>query len=582
VSDLDDLAHDYLRGFAELDPVAAVSLGMANVPPGLTDYGPDGAASRAELARALRDALPLVAPNSDRDRVACESIRERVAVGLDWYATGEWMRDLRIMGGPHNEIRRLFELAPQETEADWEAMLDRLRLVPGAVASFRLALNEGVNRSATASRRQAVACAVQAATIADGWFRAHVADRLDLPARLVTPLATAAYDAEEAYGELADYLRCEYAEKATTTDGVGRERYELASRRWNGVELDLEDTYAWGWDELRRIEQEMLVVSDRIAPGCGIDGAIEVLETDPTRSILGFHAFIDWLQELLDTTVNELAGTHFDIPEPVKAVQAHVAPPGSAAAPYYTRPSADFSRPGMVWWSNPGRPRIPLWVEVTTAYHEGVPGHHLQLGYTSWLGDRLNPFQSHLGAVSGHIEGWALYAERLMGEHGRLEYPDYMLGMLAEQAHRAARVVVDIGLHLGLRLPRGKQHVGERWTAEMAVPFMVATGRRPRAFMESEVMRYLGWPAQAIGYKVGERIWLTTRDRVRQQEGASFDVKRFHHRALELGMVGLAQLEREMIKPWRALRPMHARGSADALDPELAPSTRPSTWTHPT
>jgi uncharacterized protein (DUF885 family) len=321
----------------------------------------------------------------------------------------------------------------------------------------------------------------------------------------------------------------------------------LASRRWTGLELDLDETYAWGWDELARIRSEMTAVAEQISPGGGIDGAIEILENDPDRSIFGIDAFITWLQQLMDTAVEELAGSHFDIPDPLKRVEAHIAPPGTAAAMYYTRPTGDFSRPGRTWYPDLGRGRYPLWVEVSTAYHEGVPGHHLQLGYTCWLGDRLNAFQSHRGNVSGHTEGWALYAERLMGEFGYLDNPDYRLGMLAAQAHRAARVIVDIGLHLQLDIPDDqKYHPGEKWTPELAVPFMVDAGRRTEAFMASEVDRYLGWPAQAISYKVGERVWLAVREAVRKSEGSDFDLRRFHQRAFGLGLVGLGQLEREL------------------------------------
>jgi uncharacterized protein (DUF885 family) len=314
--------------------------------------------------------------------------------------------------------------------------------------------------------------------------------------------------------------------------------------------LDLDETYAWGWEELHRIQSEMSVVAEQITPGGGIDGAIELLETDPGRQIVGIENLVAWLQDLMDARIEDLGAKQFDIPEPVRRVEAMVAPPGSAAAMYYTSPSEDFSRPGRTWYPDLGKPTFPLWVEVSTAHHEGVPGHHLQLGYTRWLGERLNPFQQYRGTVSGHIEGWALYAELLMGELGYLENPDYLLGMLAAQAHRAARVIVDIGMHLKLAIPSDETyHPGERWTPELAVPFMVDAGRRTEAFMASEVDRYLGWPGQAISYKVGERVWLRTRERVRQREGKDFDLKGFHERAFELGLVGLGQLEDELTSP---------------------------------
>src|SRR2546423_2288460 len=134
-----------------------------------------------------------------------------------------------------------------------------------------------------------------------------------------------------------------------------------------------------------------------------------------------------------------LDGPHFDIPEPVRTVEAMIAPPGGAAAMYYTPPSEDFRRPGRTWYPTLGRTRFPLWMEVSTAYHEGVPGHHLQLAHVRWLGDRLNPFPRLMG-WTGQTEGWALYAERLMDDLGLMDKPDYRLGMLANHAFRAARV----------------------------------------------------------------------------------------------------------------------------------------------
>jgi uncharacterized protein (DUF885 family) len=544
-SRIDQLSSAYVRRYAELHPFAAISMGLPDPPDGLTDYGPEAQESRADIARDLLNAVAKETPSNDRDRVAVESIQDRLGVELNQHDAGEWMRELRIFGSPAQSIQQTFELVPHATVSDWQSVVERMAHVPRAIASYRSALEEGVRRNVVAARRQALACGAQAATTGDGYFRDYVSESPE--GRLGERLADAARDADASYHELAAYLRGDYLSAASDVDGVGRERYELACRRWTGLDLDLDETYAWGWDELARIRSEISAVADQILPGGGIDGAVELLETDPDRSILGIDDFIAWLQQLMDTALEELATAHFDIPDPLKRIEARVAPPGTAAAMYYTRPTEDFSRPGRTWYPDLGRGRFPLWVEVSTAYHEGVPGHHLQLGYTAWLGDRLNAFQRHRGSVSGHTEGWALYAERLMGEFGYLDNPDYMLGMLAAQAHRAARVIVDIGLHLGMDLPDDQDyHPGEQWTPELAVPFMVDAGRRTEAFMASEVDRYLGWPAQAISYKVGERVWLAVRETVQRREGSSFDLRRFHQRAFELGLVGLGQLEREL------------------------------------
>jgi uncharacterized protein (DUF885 family) len=223
-----------------------------------------------------------------------------------------------------------------------------------------------------------------------------------------------------------------------------------------------------------------------------------------------------------------------------------IAPPGGAAAMYYTGPSEDLSRPGRTWYPTLGKTRFPLWGEVSIAYHEGVPGHHLQVAQVRYLAQRLSRFQ-RMTFVGGHGEGWALYAERLMDELGYLENPDYRLGQLRAQAMRAVRVIVDIGLHLELSIPADSLfHPGEAWTPALAQDFATTRSYFPADFMSSEIVRYLGWPAQAICYKVGERAWLQARDEVKARHGSEFDLKAFHAAALDLGPMGLDQLRVEL------------------------------------
>src|SRR4029079_16972801 len=301
------------------------------------------------------------------------------------------------------------------------------------------------------------------------------------------------------------------------------------ARMFNGIELDLNETYEWGWSELHRIERAMGSVGDRILPGEPVTEVIAHPERDPTRSIEGVDEFRAWLQDLLDSTVADLDGTHFDIPDPVKQVEAMIAPPGGAAAMYYTGPSEDFSRPGRTWYPTLGKTVFPLWGEVSICYHEGVPGHHLQIAQVRYLADTLTRFQRVLAGSSGHAEGWALYAERLMGELGYLDDPAFELGMLSAQAMRAVRVIVDIGMHLELPIPaRERYHPGDRWNADIALPFVIERSCFPEDFMKSEVDRYLGLPGQAISYKVGEREWLAACADAQARKGDAFDLKAFH------------------------------------------------------
>ena len=552
-----EISEQYVERVAALDPVTATFEGIPGYDSELTDYSPDGIKERLEHARTVLRQVSDVTPDEDHERVAAEVLRSHLEAGIDISETGEDLRPLRVIGSPISDVRICFDLMPRETLEDWEVIAARTAAVPHSLDTIVMSLREGMRTGLVAARRQAVACARQA----DTWggrdtgtkpYYLELLDDLDASG-IATPALRARLEevgrrATEAYALMGRFLVDEYLPVAAEKDAVGPERYKRWARVFLGSDnLDLIDTYDWGWEELARIEHAMRTTAERILPGEPLPAVIEHLDQDQTRTIEGEDALRAWLQGLIDRTIAELDGVHFDIPDRMKRCEAMIAPPGGAAAMYYTGPSEDFSRPGRTWYPTLGRTGFPIWGEVSICYHEAVPGHHLQIGMTKYLTDRLNRFQRTLAWNAGHGEGWALYAERLMGELGYLDDPAFELGMLRAQAMRAVRVVVDIGLHLELPIPASEQHhPGERWTPDLALPFVVGRSHFDEEFMKSEVDRYLGWPAQAISYKVGERVWLECREEVRQRAGKKFDLKSFHSRALELGPLGLDQLRQEL------------------------------------
>ena len=556
MSDVDDLAARYVDGFARVDPVAATLAGITGRDAEMTDYSPAGIDARAELDRSSLQALCRLAGPTGRSRIAAEVMMERLSVALDQYEADERLRDLNPIFSPLQLVRRCFDLMPTETERHWATVATRLAAVPGALRGAEEAWKAGMDKGVVAARRQVVACADQAAVWGgerkgtEPFFVALVGrygGSPDGPRSLRRALEAAATAATAAYARAGSFLRDVYAPAARGEDGVGAESYVAWARAFNGVELDLRETYDWGWEELHRLEAEMALVAERVVPGGRVAEVIDLLEHDPERSIHDVETFRRWLQDLMDTTVEALDGVHFDIPERVRRIEAMIAPDGGAAAMYYTPPSEDFRRPGRTWYPTLGRRRFPLWGEVSIAYHEGVPGHHLQLGHLRHLGERLSRFQRTVAFVAAHAEGWALYAERLMGELGYLEPAEYELGMLRAQVLRACRVVVDIGLHLGLRIPASHGFAGgEPWSPARAVDFLRHHTYFSGEFLQSEVDRYLGMPGQAISYKVGERAWLETRADTQRRLGPAFDLRAFHGNALDLGPMGLDQLRREM------------------------------------
>jgi uncharacterized protein (DUF885 family) len=543
------LADRHLSLLCALDPIRATVLGVRGHDHELTDYSPDGVSERIELSRRTLADLAGASIDDDDDRRCAALLRDRLSVEIDAYEAGEHLRPLRLIGSPVGVLRSVFDLTPHRTENEWLNVAQRIEAVPTAYGRFLQSLRLGMQRRLVAAPRQAVACADQADTWAgahgEPWFATYVRDA---PATLRGRLDLAARNATAALADVARFLRHEYAAHAAhQRDAVGPERYALAVRQHQGTQLDVKEAYEWAWNELARIEDEMARTAHEIVPGGSIDDARAHLDAGGP-AINGTAALVAFLQDLIDRTIDTLSETHFDIAPPLRACRAMLAPPGTAAAQYYTSPTPDFGRPGQTWNPTLGRTRFPVWSEVSTCYHEAVPGHHLQLGQWTYLTGVLSRYQTST-YPTGNVEGWALYAERLMDELGYLDDPGNRLGYLVAQQLRATRVIVDIGMHNELELPIGQPfHPGERFTPELGHQFLHEHAGRDHEFLDSEFVRYLGWPAQAISYKLGERVWLAGRDAARKARGADFDLKQWHMNALSLGGLGLDDLADELAK----------------------------------
>ncbi len=555
------IADGYVEALAALEPAIATALGLPGHERKMPDLSPEGFERIAELNRETASTVARTGVSHDHERIAREVMTERLGLAIELFEAKEHLHSLRIIGSPLQEVRQLFDLMRKATDEDWANIAARLKLVPRALAGYRQSLSVGLQEKLSTSKRQAAEAAEQCrvwAGLADAdgktsFFRQLVGafERAspagDWPDSLRADMAQGVEAAMEGYGQMYRYLADEYLPVSLDAEAAGAERYGLRARSFLGATIDLEETYQWGWDELYRIEEDLRKTADRIIPGASIEEVTVLLESDPRRAIHGVDNYRAWLQDLHDQALAELHGKHFDIPEAIRRIEVMIPPPGGALAAYYTRPSEDLSRPGRTWWPTGTQTVFPTWGAVTTAYHEGVPGHHLQIATARLQVETLSRYQRLLTFVSGHGEGWALYAERLMAELGYLDNPDYYLGMLSSQALRAVRVVINIGLHLGLRIPPGERfHPGEVWSYDLAVDFAVQRALQPRDFMESEVVRYLGWPGQAISYKVGERYWLAAREAAKRAGGSGFDLRTFHSKALALGPMGLEQLHHEL------------------------------------
>ncbi|MGV9340615.1 DUF885 domain-containing protein [Streptomyces sp. NPDC003688] len=548
------IADAYVDELVALDPVTGTYLGVTESSSRLPDYSPAGQEAVAELARTtlarLAEAERLPGADSDAERRCARLLRERLTAELAMHDAEEHLRAVGNMHTPGHSVRDVFTLTPAETEEDWAAIVERLRAVPAAYAGYRASLELGLERKLFAAPRPTGVFVEQLTEWADtgegrGWFEDFAAAG---PDALRTELDEAARAATASVAELRDWMRDVYAPAVEGAPNVvGRERYARMSRHFNGTDLDLDVAYAYGWSEFHRLYAEMVKEAEKILPGAKTPWAALKHLDEHGRHIEGVEETRQWLQDLMDRTIADLDGTHFELAEPVRKVESRIAPPGSAAAPYYSAPSEDFSRPGRTWLPTMGATRFPVYDLVSTWYHEGVPGHHLQLAQWAYVAGDLSRYQATVGGVSANAEGWALYAERLMDELGYLTDAEQRLGYLDAQMMRALRVIVDIGMHLELEIPADSPfHPGERWTPELAEEFFVAHNSRPADFLASELTRYLTMPGQAIGYKLGERVWLLGRERARERHGDSFDLKAWHMAALSLGSLGLDDLLEEL------------------------------------
>ncbi len=548
-----EISDRYVQDLAKLDPITATVLGIPGHDEELTDYSGEGHRARAELARRALAEMRAAEPADDSEEVARSVFCERVGLDVELHDAGEDMGALNIVASPVQELRMVFDLMPTSTEQDWRTVAGRLRAVPAAVENLCAGLSEAASHGSVAAQRQVKRVAEQCETWSgrrgDRSFFAAMVERAEgLDGDLVRELESAAGLAADAYARLADFLREDLLPKAPAKDAVGERRYRLWSRFFTGAEFDLHEAYDWGWREFLAIESEMKQVADRIKPGATLAEAAAALDADPKYRVHGQDALARWMQDRSDEALSKLARSHFEIPGELMNLECRIAPPGGGVGAYYTGPTDDFSRPGRMWWSVPAdQEEFPVWRELSTVYHEGVPGHHLQIATSVYQAKRLNKFQRLACMVSGHAEGWALYAERLMRELGFLAEDGYLLGMLNDQLFRAARVVVDIGMHLELEIPAGTDfHEGERWTPELGLEFMLTRTITDSAHVRDEIDRYLGWAGQAPSYKLGERLWLSAREDARRRHGDGFDPKDFHQRALEMGPMGLDTLREQL------------------------------------
>ena len=550
LTDVDQIANEYFEKVLDLNHVHATELGRKGVETLYPDYSPAGEKAFARLAKKTLKKVDNVLPIDDVDLVTLDALQERLSLYRKQHKAGFGGWQLNNIASVPQEVRSVFDLMKRNTQQDWEHIVGRMHRVTEALEGYIQTLEAAREEGKVAPRRQVDIVIEQTAAYyaPGGFFDDLAAEVAEAVPALKDEAAAGADAAKEGYRRLNSYLVEKLQPVAPSRDAVGRKAYSLHSRSFLGTTIDLDETYAWGVKELESIIARQREVAEEIEPGASIERAKQLLDEDPARQLHGTDELKAWMQKLADAAVENLADTHFEIGGPMRRIECCIAPTNEGGI-YYTGPSPDFSRPGRMWWSVPeGEDTFTTWRETSTVYHEGVPGHHLQIAIATALQGTMNSWRTNMLWVSGHGEGWALYAERLMEELGYLKDPGDRMGMLNAQRMRAARVVFDIGVHCEMPIPdEWAEQLGVEpgtiWTSELGYEFLKLNLDESEGHLRFEFLRYLGWPGQAPSYKIGERLWLELRDQaVRRGD----DMRAFHTRALLLGSVGLDTLRRAL------------------------------------
>ncbi|GAB3698053.1 DUF885 domain-containing protein [Corynebacterium nasicanis] len=537
---LDASCEGFVYDLAALSPTDATAWGIPGFDGELQDFSPaywEAVADRTREMIADVDAFDDGTDDSDDeddfdevDHVTAAVLRDRLCLDLDLHHHGENLALLNNIASPVQTIRDTLLIMPTDTPEQIDAIRSRLSKVPAALAGYRESLAEAAGHGHVAPIRQV-----------DELY-SQCQDLVESPSLLedigLDKDAAEVETAKQAFAEMADWLSEQLATHAPKEDAVGRERYQRFSHLFVGDTVDLDEAYAWGLERLYEIDAEQQVLARQLYGVDDVRQAYRKLNDEPAYTLHGTSELLEWMQRTADEAVSALHGTAFDIPEPVRTIEAKIDPAGTGGI-FYTPPSDDFSRPGRMWWSVPaGQEKFHTWQELTTVFHEGVPGHHLQIGQT--LVSHLNLWRRVACWNSGHGEGWALYAEQLMEELGYHEDPATRMGLLDAQRLRAARVVLDIGVHLGKKVPEGSM----TWDATYAKAFLRESTAMDEANLRFELNRYLGWPGQAPSYALGQRLWQQTRDDAVAQ---GMTVSEFHSRALSLGSIPMSILREQLL-----------------------------------
>ena len=545
-SAVDQLADGFWERFKQLQPISATINGDNRYDDRLPDTSPEGRAETRAFADEMRDAAMAIPDEglSVEDRITRDVLR---VIGTIFAVQDDQRMDtLQVvdqMGGPQQLLPQICQFQQADTPEKLELFLARLHAYPKFMADNRELVREGLESGLTAPRivaertiaqlERMLAVPIDQAVVPSLVKVAREEDR----EKIRDVVRDEVYPADAAFLESlkGDYLAASRPENGIWSAPNGDELYRTQILRWTTLELDPREIHEIGLAELATIEVERQAISRGAGFGDDTVAYRASLASDPENQAASKEALIERANEDIERAF-ELAPAMFRR-APVslcRVIPVEEYKERDAPFAYYYPPSADTTRPGTYYVNTFDLPSRTFSRLAATTYHEAIPGHHFQIALEG-ENTSLNNFRRFAARYAGgaYVEGWGLYAERLADEMGLYRNDAERFGMLDAQAWRAARLVVDTGMH------------ALRWTREQSIQTLLRAGlTETDAVIETD--RYIAWPAQALTYKVGQREIERLRREISARDGEAFDLREFHDQLLGHGSLPLATLASEL------------------------------------
>jgi uncharacterized protein (DUF885 family) len=545
-SDVDRIANGFWERFLEISPISATVNGDPRYDDRLPDPSPEG---RARARRYAEDMLAAAAAIPDEglgveDRITRDVMR--VIAEIQIVEDDQRMDTLRVVdqiGGPQTLLPQLCQLQTADTSERLAKFIARLRAYPAYMAANAELLREGLASGLTAPRIVAERTVAQlermlATPIDDAVVAALVTVARDEDRETIRGIIRdEVYPADAAFlGVLSgDYLAATRTQPGIWSAPSGGGLYRTQMLRWTTLDLDPREVHQTGLDELEKIEGERRAIARDAGYGEDTRAYRAALADDAANRPVSPEALIARAGEDIDRARDAAPIMFRAIPRSAcRVVAVEEYKERDAPFAYYYPPSADTTRPGTYYVNTFDLPSRTYSRLAATTYHEAIPGHHFQISLES-ENTALNQFRRFAARYAGgaYVEGWGLYAERLADEMGLYRNAAERFGMLDAQAWRAARLVVDTGLH------------ALRWSRRQSIDQLLAAGlTETDAVIETD--RYICWPAQALTYKIGQRELQRLHREIAARDGTAFDVREFHDQLLGHGSLPLATLAREL------------------------------------